>query len=694
MAGKSEFVADNARGSGHLTEMLWTRTMLFLGLLGAWLPGPVCAQGEGDGAVSLIRWLSPELRSMEGRLGEIALEMERLPVVREHPWGSRYGHRSADLPTETTADWVQLDFTRQRMVTMIALMPVNLSYQGKDGAGFGFPKRFRVEVADNPDMLEAVVVVDRSHSDVENPGSYPLVFEIKPVVGRYLRITSLKHFLDDGAYFWALEELIVLEGNLMVGVGAKVDVSSSLELFPQWVPQRIVDGQSGLGMPVDVTAPSPTQGYLSDRLDMKAAGNPPLPSLRKWCVVDLGELEAIEQVRVLPLESDTHEVVGGRGYPRRFLVQLANDPDFSEVLWEERRGDLILGYPAGCSINISVPGVKAQYVRVLVENMWSRDNQYVVGLSELQVFGSNRNLALGRPVYAKDETDKPPEAGWAPAHLVDGYTSRYRLIEWPEYLRLMDKRGKLEKEWSALEHRRADKLLFGTKMLRWTVVSVLMLVLAAWIWGMVRHRMLRRREAELLRQQIARDLHDDIGSNLGGIVLLSEIGSEHCSDEEFRSDFKAIRKAAEEASLSMRDIVWLIQREPVGLKDFVTRMRQSLRVILNHPDISLVVEPAVFRDRPLGLLFRRHVFLAFKEVLNNVRKHAQTRRASVKVEIELDRLRFTVRDEGVGFDPKETGASGHGMSNLKRRASRVSGSIRIDSAPGKGTEVTFEAPFS
>ena len=291
-------------------------------------------------------------------------------------------------------------------------------------------------------------------------------------------------------------------------------------------------------------------------------------------------------------------------------------------------------------------------------------------------------------------TDKPPEAGWAPAHLVDGYTSRYRLIEWPEYLRLMDKRGRLEKEKVALEHRRADKLSLGTKILGGTVVSVLVLVVAAWIWGMVRHRMLRRREAEQLRQQIARDLHDDIGSNLGGIVLLSEIGSEHCPDEESRSDFEAIRKAAEEASLSMRDIVWLIQREPVGLKDFVTRMRQSLRVILNHPDVSLEVEPAVFRDRPLGLLFRRHVFLAFKEVLNNVRKHAQTRRATVKVEIESDRLRFTVRDEGVGFNPEETGGSGHGMSNLKRRASRVSGSIRIDSAPGKGTEVTFEAPFS
>jgi signal transduction histidine kinase len=93
-------------------------------------------------------------------------------------------------------------------------------------------------------------------------------------------------------------------------------------------------------------------------------------------------------------------------------------------------------------------------------------------------------------------------------------------------------------------------------------------------------------------------------------------------------------------------------------------------------------------------LFRRHVFLAFKEVLNNVRKHAQTSRATVKVEIGSDRLRFTVRDEGIGFDPEGAAVSGHGMANLKRRASRVSGRIRIDSAPGQGTQVSFEAPFS
>jgi signal transduction histidine kinase len=668
--------------------------LLLLGLLVAWLPWQGRAWGAEVNLEPLIRQLSPELRRIEERLGEITREMERLPEVREHPWGSRYGHRSADLPGETTPDWVQLDFDRPRMVDMVALMPVNLSYRGEEGAGYGFPKRFRVEVANHADMRDAVVVVDRSAADVENPGRYPLVFEFKPVAARYLRLTSLKHCPEDGTYFWALEELLVMEGNMPVGTGAKLSVSSSTDLFPLWAPTRINNGQSTLGMPVDVTIPSPTHGYLSDRISMTGEGDI-LPGLSmKWCAVDLENPEEIDQVRVLPLESDAYELVGGRGFPRRLSVQLSDEPDFTTVAWEITLSQFPLGFPAGCAIQIPVPGVKARYVRILVESLWSRDNWMVFGLAELQVYSGDQNVAMGKRGYAKDETRRSPGSGWAPAYLVDGYNSRYRLTEWPAYLRLMGKRGMLEMEKSALQQRRAAKLSLGKKSLNGLLALAMALVLAAWLRGMLRHRSLRRREIEQLRQQIARDLHDDIGSNLGGIVLLSEIGGEQSRDPESRRDFESIRKAAEDASLAMRDIVWLIQREPIGLKDFVTRMRQSLRTILNHPDVTMELEPAVFQDRPLGLLFRRHVFLAFKEALNNVRKHARTRRATVKVEIKTDRLRFTVRDEGIGFDPEMPGRPGQGLGNLKRRAARVSGSLRIDSAPGKGTEVIFEAPFS
>lgn len=650
---------------------------------------------DGSGTLdSLVRLFSPELKQIEKRLDEIEQEAKSLPVLKSKPWGSRYGHRSGDLAEETTPDWLQIDLGKVRAVDMVALVPVYLSEREERGVGYGFPKRFKVEIADNPEMENAVTLVDRSKEDVPNPGRYPAIYSMAPVKGRYVRITSLKHNHENGAYFWALEELMILEGRMFAGAAGDVTKSSYTDLFPQWATLRAFDGQSALGMPVDVTQPSPSKGYLSDKLGLGMARDPMPEPLKKWCAVDLGQSEVIEQVRLLPLESDDYEVYGGRGFPRAFVVQLSNDRDFKEVIWESYRGNHQLGYPDGCSINLAVPGKKARYVRLLVDQMWSRDDWLSFGLAELQVYGSNRNLALGKTAYVKDEMHKPRDSGWALDHLVDGYNSRYRLLEWPDYLKLVDVRTKLELEKNGLEQRRLAKLEFGNKLFSATGVLVVVLVVVAWIWLLMRSRLLRRRETEQLRQQISRDLHDDIGSNLGGIILLSEIGSQHSADPESRDDFETIRQAAEDAALSMRDIVWLIQRERSDLKDFVTRMRQSLRMILKHMDVPLVVEPSDFRDRQLGLLFRRHVFLAFKEVLNNVRKHAKTERLEVKVEIETNCLRFTVRDEGVGFDPEQSASSGHGMNNLKRRASRVGGSVLIESSPGKGTKIVFEAPFS
>lgn len=673
-------------------ERIRTWFMLVVALVCPALGKEALEQDFGSG--SMIRMLSPELRRMEKRLQEIELACQSLPDVRDEPWGSRYGYRSADLASETVPDWIQLDLSMRRAVDRVVLMPVHLTFGRQNVAGYGFPKRFKVEISEHADMRDAVVVVDESRADVPNPGRYPLVYQFPPVVGNHVRVTSLKHDEENGSYFWAMEEVSVFEGNSLASAGGKLQCSSNTDLFPLWAPVRVLDGQSRLGMPVDVKEASPTKGYLSARLGMKGVDSPiPVPQ-RKWCGVDLGKPEVIEQIRVLPLESDEYEVFGGRGFPRGFAVQLSNDPDFRELVYETNRGNYALGYPGYCSLNIAVdPNVRARYVRILVDHMWSRDDWYVFGLAEIQVYGGGRNLSLGKRAFARDQADKADQ-GWDVSCLVDGYNTTFRLVEWPEYLEQMACRGKLESEKVEILQQRAAKIRMGKNLLGGGAVLAAAAVVAGWAWLLIRQRMIRKREAELMRQQIARDLHDDIGSNLGGIVLLSEIGSQHSTDEVSRGDFETIRAAADEAATSMRDIVWLIQHDSVGLKDFVSKMRQSPRMILKHHDVTLTVVPEEFRDRPLGLLFRRHVFLSFKEILNNVRKHARTDAVTVRIDVEPGLFRFSVRDEGIGFDPEAAAHSGCGLGNLKRRASRVSGSVSIRSTPGKGTEIVFEAPYS
>jgi signal transduction histidine kinase len=301
---------------------------------------------------------------------------------------------------------------------------------------------------------------------------------------------------------------------------------------------------------------------------------------------------------------------------------------------------------------------------------------------------------LGKPVQVSDVTDKPDATGWAPEFVVDGFSSQHRLIEYPEYLALIARRGELEREQASLLPQRDSKVRVTGQVLSYGGGTLGVVAVLGWGWMLVRQRTVKRRAVEQLRDQIARDLHDDIGCNLGGIVLLSDMGSKSSELGQAREDFATIRETAEETSQSMKDIVWLIRHGNTELRDLVTRMRRATEVILGDETVSLSVEPADYRNRKVSLFFRRHVFFAYKEALNNVRKHAEATSVEVSIAIGDRELSFEVRDDGRGFDPQEITAPGNGLRNLRKRAERLKGTCRVESTPGEGTRIVFTSPLN
>jgi len=311
-------------------------------------------------------------------------------------------------------------------------------------------------------------------------------------------------------------------------------------------------------------------------------------------------------------------------------------------------------------------------------------------MAEIQAYSGDMNVALGKTVTASDAWEA---GGWSIAAAVDGFGSRHRLVEMPEYLELIARRGILESERDSLAERRAAKLRAVDFGLRYGGGALGVAAGCGWGWMLLRQRIMREKAVAQLRDQIARDLHDDIGSNLGGITLLSEMGNAHSSDPQAREDFRVIKEAADEASASMRDIVWLIGRKSTGLRDQVSKMRQSAQLMLGDREFTITVEPENFRDRRLSLLFRRHALFAYKEALNNIRKHSGAAKVEVGIRLDPTHLTFSIRDDGGGFDPHIAEKAGHGLANLRRRAERLGGSVRIESSPGEGSEVTFSAPL-
>ena len=633
----------------------------------------------------IARMVNPSVRRADKRLARIDRELLSLPELYTGPRGSRFGFHSETIADQDEAHHLQIDLGQSHPIDAIILLPVHLPALGEKGEGYGFPLRFKIELSDNPDN-SFQPLAEYTAQDFRNPGRYPVKIPTRGAEGRFVRITSIKHVPAKNGFIWAMEEVIILSGNYNIGTGKSRFATSEQELFPNWSTQRVNDNINRLGIP-HTPEPSPTNGFLS----APAASD----SIPKWIIVDLGESFPIDEIRIIPTSSEDPEVVGGRGFPKTFVVELSDDPDFETTSWRSSQTRYPLGYPWNSSLVQGCGQKAARYLRVASSSLFARGNLHSLALAEIQVYVAGENVALWKNIRVSDQTDRPDADRWDPKYLVDGYSSSHRLIEIPEFIDLIIERGELERERTDLMLQREEDIELASASVTAGAGTIGGVALFGWIWMIFRLRSVRRRDAERLREQIARDLHDDIGSNLAGIVLISEVGSNNGEASlEIRDDFREIKETAEHTSDAMRDIVWLIHVGNATTRDLFMKMRESVGLIVGHLDTSISAEPPSFRSRPIDLHTRRHFFFAFKEALNNVGRHAQATRVEVLFEVTPNRVTFAVADNGSGFKPDEVDISGHGLENFGRRAERVNGEYTIKSIPEHGTTVRFSAPLN
>ena len=198
------------------------------------------------------------------------------------------------------------------------------------------------------------------------------------------------------------------------------------------------------------------------------------------------------------------------------------------------------------------------------------------------------------------------------------------------------------------------------------------------------------RQLARLRSRIAGDLHDEIGSNLGGIVLLSELSQQTPAlPIDVRASLQEINATAQRTASAMRDIVWFLNPDFDTVADMAARMREFTATLLSGCECDFGA-PDLASARRLPLEFRRNVFFAYKEILHNIVKHASATRVSIRLTQSGRRLTLHVRDNGRGFDAA-TVSSGHGLHSLRQRARVLGGQLTLETAPGQGTTIVLTA---
>jgi signal transduction histidine kinase len=554
--------------------------------------------------------------------------------------------------------------------------------------GYAFPKRFRICSIDSDGEILSVHV-DWTARDFPDPGMRPVMFkfpseyasDVETVSRNGFRLEVFSGQEDHGLEFFALARVHLIR-TAELHWSRQISASSSFESAPYWSSEYLASSQHTLGLPL--SAKDGTDGDLVMKV--------PSSKLAKDLIirVRLEESDQLGWVNIFPGQNPDGIDVPGYGFPKTIhisrLVRRANKSGFRSYPME----DLVIpSSPDTHMVRVTDLGKNVGALEIACNDFPVYQGQAIFALGEIEILMRGRNLSRGRPVNLR----------WANIEgfpdlsvLVDGRVGGRNiltLIDWtgqlaagkPHEARL----SLLEAEWLQLTergHRVRRVFLIGGGGL---VLIVIGLALAVAGYSIIQ----RRQSLKKLKVRITRDLHDEVGSSLGGITLaarrMEDVGASP-------SDLAELSLMAREASASLKDVVWVIDQTTIRLPELLKKFAERAERVLYG--ITLDVElPEDCPDCEVTLTFKRHLLMFFKEAVHNCARHSGATEVQIRISVETEILSLSLEDNGWGFDPNVK-QDGWGVSNMRKRAKELGGKMDLQTAVGKGTMIMLVVPLS
>ncbi|MBS1669372.1 MAG: hypothetical protein JST58_18520 [Bacteroidetes bacterium] len=211
------------------------------------------------------------------------------------------------------------------------------------------------------------------------------------------------------------------------------------------------------------------------------------------------------------------------------------------------------------------------------------------------------------------------------------------------------------------------------------------------------HNSRRIIEMERIRNDIARDLHDDIGSTLTSINIISKMALEQAEGNGEMITAPSLLKIKDRSSAimeSVSDIVWAINPQNDTLEKIIFRMKEFAAEILDPLKINYTfIEEGNLTIIKPDIKKRKDFYLLFKEAVNNAAKYSDCKNMIISLKQNQQVLKLKITDDGIGFDP-EKGKYGNGLTNMRERAAAMQADFQLITAPGKGTEIRVDIPIT
>lgn len=242
--------------------------------------------------------------------------------------------------------------------------------------------------------------------------------------------------------------------------------------------------------------------------------------------------------------------------------------------------------------------------------------------------------------------------------------------EYPIHVRIKSiNNGSLEKTWTWLLIKEPS---FVETQLFYTMILLLIGGLITYV--SIQHAK-RENDERILRKQISRDLHDEVGGLLTGISMQADLLAIDVT-RNTASSIATIGQYSREAIQMMDDIIWAIDVHNNFQWNLQERMEYLSFQMLEPKEIRVTFEGGVKTDRKIPQIVRQNTYLIFKEILHNIVKHAQAEWVSININIDTKRLKLIVQNDGSKYPTQEEPLrKGQGAHNMATRARQINASI-------------------
>lgn len=229
----------------------------------------------------------------------------------------------------------------------------------------------------------------------------------------------------------------------------------------------------------------------------------------------------------------------------------------------------------------------------------------------------------------------------------------------------------------------------------WYFYLLMVMLLVALIYTIYRIRLNQVLKLQAVRNKIARDLHDDIGSTLGSINLFSQVAGLKLNQKNIQEIMPILEKigaSSREIIDKTGDAVWAVNPANDTVKNLFMRMEVYAAELLGTAGISFNIKcDDILLDTSLDMTQRKNIFLIYKESIHNIIKYSAASEVNIVLSKHIRKINLLIKDNGKGFNENGPAAyNGNGLKNMKERATEIGGDLKINSS---GNGVAVELSF-